>query len=1058
MTKEFSVATFKATPRFAVIEAGAGSGKTFNLVRIVRALGADPAACRGDISRVLLVTFTQAAALEMRQRMRALLEEDLARTDEGTDERARAARALTQLSRMQISTIHSFCYRAYAEYGPAAGFPPVEGEARDPQEIAEEIGADFWRLCLRGERSGPSYPAEAREAAKWLMAEPDCRLSKALEDSGIRDFVRRRTQLLEQGGGALTFDTVIQNFLAALRDPRRGETLKDSIRKDFDACLVDECQDTDARQFAIFQELFGEGSGKLLMMVGDRNQSIYGFRGADVENYKRAVAMAKAENRSTLSENNRSSAALVDLFNRLFRPGEEPCFFGPGEHIERIRVPDRPGEPLPPATKARLLDAPEGPLRLVRTSEEADVVAEVARLLAELARPVDPAGGGVKAAEFAAKLPSETTIGVLTRTTFRAKAFHQALVNHGIPAALATQSSVFTCALAPVLHHLLQAVLTPEDAGIRRTLFFAQPRVFGQAGALKALLEKHDTQLAAWLREVRATWEKEGFGRGWEKLVSDAPDGLRPMREALAEGPMGLRQLADLAHMGEILRGRSLKLKLTPEALVDHLADRINKTVEQEESEEEEHIRPETAEPQVVVRTMHTSKGLEYHGVVLPDIGGDELSEKHKGGLLRQEGQPLFISGSSEDEPFGRYGDQTIKDNARLLYVAITRAQRKLVILWGKPKEDNGARRVGFPVVLGQAGLGDNAEAFAAALEAEVAEAADLDASLAEAKPLLRRPKVIAAHREPPAVPFQPKGGTSFGDLSKVPEGADEDEPASPERPPKEMKREARDRREGDQPLPFLAFPKGKGPGVVLHTILEHARFDVGSPEAAKANAALILAELSESGIFLRRDKAETERLVKEQGALFASCLPRWLDTPLKGLGAPLSTLTPDRMMAEIRFGMRCKMGSTGAKAIAEAIAADYPEGSPLREIEVNPAAIEGLLVGVVDLVFEHGGKLHILDWKSNHLGDEAADYRGRALERGVLSHQYHLQYTIYAAALHRYMRAVDPTWDYEARFGGCHYLFLRAFGHAEEAGDHFHRPSLKTIEALLRNVDATFD
>ena len=91
---------------------------------------------------------------------------------------------------------------------------------------------------------------------------------------------------------------------------------------------------------------------------------------------------------------------------------------------------------------------------------------------------------------------------------------------------------------------------------------------------------------------------------------------------------------------------------------------------------------------------------------------------------------------------------------------------------------------------------------------------------------------------------------------------------------------------------------------------------------------------------------------------------------------------------------------------------------------------------------------------------DEASAHSifDRSLERGVLSHQYHLQYTIYAAALHRYMIAMDPAWDYEKRFGGCHYLFLRAFGDAEEAGDHFHRPKLATIEALLRNVDATFD
>ena len=119
MPPELDIEKMNLEEGFCVIEAGAGAGKTYNLVRIVKRISEmpsrDEAGKKRDISKTLLVTFTNAAAMEMRQRMRELLEE------EGTPE------SLQQLSKMQISTIHAFCHRAYADFGPSAGFPPVNG-------------------------------------------------------------------------------------------------------------------------------------------------------------------------------------------------------------------------------------------------------------------------------------------------------------------------------------------------------------------------------------------------------------------------------------------------------------------------------------------------------------------------------------------------------------------------------------------------------------------------------------------------------------------------------------------------------------------------------------------------------------------------------------------------------------------------------------------------------------------------------------------------------------------------------------------------------------------
>ena len=107
-TDPLNLESFKLQPRLVVVEAGAGSGKTFNLVRIVKKMSMEGT----DISKILLVTFTNAAALEMRQRMRELLEK------EGSP------KALQELAAMQITTIHSFCHRAGRQPGPRPGDRP----------------------------------------------------------------------------------------------------------------------------------------------------------------------------------------------------------------------------------------------------------------------------------------------------------------------------------------------------------------------------------------------------------------------------------------------------------------------------------------------------------------------------------------------------------------------------------------------------------------------------------------------------------------------------------------------------------------------------------------------------------------------------------------------------------------------------------------------------------------------------------------------------------------------------------------------------------------------
>jgi exodeoxyribonuclease V beta subunit len=90
---------------------------------------------------------------------------------------------------------------------------------------------------------------------------------------------------------------------------------------------------------------------------------------------------------------------------------------------------------------------------------------------------------------------------------------------------------------------------------------------------------------------------------------------------------------------------------------------------------------------------------------------------------------------------------------------------------------------------------------------------------------------------------------------------------------------------------------------------------------------------------------------------------------------------------------------------------------------------------GFIDLVFEHGGRYYLADYKSNWLGPRRSEYGQTELARAMGREAYYLQYLVYCVALHRYLGSRVQGYSYESHFGGVRYLFLRgmqpAAGHA---------------------------
>jgi len=1059
MSKELKIKDMNLDKGFCVIEAGAGAGKTYNLVRIVKRISEmaakDQKGKKRDISKVLLVTFTNAAAMEMRQRLRELLEE------EGSSE------SLQHLSKMQISTIHAFCHRAYADFGPSAGFPPVNGEPKSGEQIAMQIAEDFWRgLCGKGNNANLQF-GEVKKATAWIIAGEKFTMNQALQGSGLKKFVDERVAMMKLSGTYLTHDTVVGNLLEALEDTMRGADLAEMIRDAYDACLIDESQDTDSKQWAIFQKIFRDQPGKLLIMVGDRNQSIYAFRGANVENYKAITADARKQSDGLwcLTSNNRSSESLITAFNKLFKNNldaakgsDTTAFFGNGSEFLHIGIPNYDSKEKPrPDIKAKLLDlGKKGSVRVVQSSEDEDVFNETARMLLELTNEISVEKDYQKSEqELAKSIVKEANIGILTRESRQAQSLHRLLVNRGIPAALATKSSVFTSTLAPVIHHLLCCALKPEDPGIRRALFLVQPHILGVKGEVADRIKEEDGAVASWLRDAREKWFDDGFSAAWEALLTThhlkMSSGECPKTE-IAKGPMRLRHLADLAHIYELLCKKIQTDKLSPEATVDFLAERIkNACGAQDDADEAECIRPESANPQVIVRTMHTAKGLEYQGVIIPKFGAIKEVKGSRGGLLRAGASATLISDSSGAEELEEFGKQTADEDARLLYVALTRAQRKITILWGdNPTSDklDPRRNSGFPVVLARNGLEGTASCLATFLEGDFAEQTE-NLTEQDFKKKLRPFYLIEGQDSSKIKTFSAKGSTSFSKLTSKHDDV-EDPPNQPE--------EGKETKTATEkiPLPFLTFPAGKNAGTVMHSILEEVDFTdaaKGKPSAATRNTVERL--LRSCGIFINKDKDKQEADIKKNTELFLSELRKWMDCPLRdSSSSKLGDVANDRRMAEVRFSLSCELSPSELHSLRNILAEDHADNSTLKEQvgELTKDQVDGLLIGSIDLVYHTGEKFYVIDWKSNRIGSNAGSYDLDSMSREIFKHKYHLQYTLYAAVLHQHMTNIGyPGWNYETSFGGCHYLFMRAFGCDDQGtGDFFHKPKLKTIEAVL--------
>ena len=598
-----------------LVVAGAGSGKTRVLTARIARLIAERGIAPHEI---LAVTFTNKAAGEMRDRVgRALGEEP---------------------SGMWIGTFHGIGARLLRQHAELAG-RTREYTIYDEDDSLGVIKRLMERHRISNKEFAPKAIAGEISSAKNALV--DVEEYESLARTPLAKAAARVYRDLEgalRGANAVSFDDLL---VLPVRILRGHEDVRARLARRFRHVLVDEYQDTNRAQYEFVRLVAGEHRN--VAVVGDDDQAIYGWRGADIRNildFERDFPSATVVR---LEENYRSTAAILDLANLVIAENV-------GRRGKTLRATRTGGD------RVQLLEAADD-------RDEAEAIAEELQSWRQQGRPYGDSA-------------------VLYRTNAQSRGFEEAMRRAGIPYRLIGAVRFYDRREIRDLIAWLRLVANPADDEAFRRAISAPRRGVGDTTVelLAAEAEQAGVPLLGIARRAgeiagMRPATKEGlrnFVAVVDRLRTMAADTsvdrlLVELVEASgydaalrAEGPEGLDRLDNVRELvtsaAETIIDDGGEVGLRP---LDHFLQRATLVTALDA------LGPDA--DAVTMMTVHTAKGLEYGLVCVTGL---------------EDG--LFPLARAFDDP------DTLEEERRLLYVAITRAGSRLVLSWAHQRRRNG--------------------------------------------------------------------------------------------------------------------------------------------------------------------------------------------------------------------------------------------------------------------------------------------------------------------------------------------------------------------------------
>jgi exodeoxyribonuclease V beta subunit len=656
-------------------------------------------------------------------------------------------------------------------------------------------------------------------------------------------FIQRESSTRKKERNIRSYNDLLLDLHQALQGSG-GERLAGLLRETYKVALIDEFQDTDPVQYAIFSSIYRHENATLFV-IGDPKQAIFGFRGADVFAY--ISAASDVDRRYTLEKNWRSSDTLITAINAIFKSSGRPFILDALEFTPVEAGDDK-------KSGALLIDgeADPSPLKIwfLRRSEEGKTISKgLARdvlnrsTVSEITRLLEFGLSG--RATLDGRPVQASDIAVIVRTNREARDMQLALREAAIPSVVYSSESVFASEEAQELDLILRAVSDPRDEG--RIKAALATTIFGVTGDDLAVMIDKEHLWESWIEKFDAYHELMlNFGFVVMARLLVAREQVKRRLRAFGDGE---RRITNLLHCVELLHRASVEEKLGTEGLLKWLAEK--RQTSESVAMDEYQIRLETDDLAVKIVTIHKSKGLEYAICFCPFLWGDS----GVAGFPVTYHDPdnnyeavLNICTSPDDESRRCAEQEQLAENIRLTYVALTRAKYRCYAAWGFMNECE-TSALAYLFHGREAGYGSDLRRLQVYMQglsdAQMEkDLADLRERAGGAVEVIAPSHGAVARFNPPPPTYQSLKARSFAgkierdwrvsSFSALTSGREEladlpdrDQESRSEAPLRD------ERKEGVQ-LTIFDFPRGSAAGSCFHEILERLDFSGSHPDETR--------------------------------------------------------------------------------------------------------------------------------------------------------------------------------------------------------------------------------
>ncbi|MBY3618580.1 UvrD-helicase domain-containing protein [Acinetobacter sp. CUI P1] len=664
-------AAIESNEKFILVKAGAGTGKTEVLSRrILRLISDNPDVSIKDMA---VITFTNKATENLMTRLKLYLYHQWKSTSDILLKQ-RFRYELETINSAQISTIHNFCKSVLDEAGPIHfpdfNYSPNFSVSESSMRQAVDRTFELWLTerhknneVVHHEKIMPFHQFRKTFVnlynmlrSQGLSIEQVIKQTKdhLLLETGMPRYIKQELvellELIVKHHHQLRFHSLDPDNLLEycyklfVREPQVVEVMK----KKYKFIFVDEFQDTSMYQTGIVKKLCdGSLESPHLFVVGDSKQSIYQFRGADLTSYQ---SVEKWIDRSgkvlNLSTNFRSTGELVMLVNSLF---------------EKIKAanPEYSFKPEPLKSKDKLHE----PVYLTEAFEWLIANEEEGIMQPELV------ASHIKHQLDLGKQPSE--FAILFRKNYQMIEFSNALATQNIPFQLIGAGNFYNQREIVDTYKILNYLLYPDYI------------VYAEEAIETIYFEKNKEKMIELLTEIQPYIQERTPAQLLDRIYQ-----LTKVRERLVTHLP--QAAANLNKLKELTRNISIKETMQLNEYVSWLHAMIASHKEEQQSD-----MPVGDEANAVTLiTIHKAKGLEYPIVILPRL--EEVTSQSvlappviysKNTGLEFSYTPYYgnkyvrIPSNEYEANINAYKEELYSEELRVLYVALTRAEKKLVFV-----------------------------------------------------------------------------------------------------------------------------------------------------------------------------------------------------------------------------------------------------------------------------------------------------------------------------------------------------------------------------------------